>query len=163
LHSACVLAGAVHLTKTSKKGRGQKEKLVSQLHDCVDLFKNAFVFTVDNMRNDKLKEVRQVWSRLVCVACQPADRLCSLRCRCGRSGKEAGLDPRPAFLASRADLCARRFFLGKNKVMVHALGRTASTEYAENLHHLTEVSVACLLVRLLDDDAGIQERSHEHC
>uniref|UniRef100_A0A8C6ZJH1 Ribosome assembly factor mrt4 n=2 Tax=Nothoprocta perdicaria TaxID=30464 RepID=A0A8C6ZJH1_NOTPE len=38
-----------------------KQALISELRQCVDTFRHLFVFSVDNMRNDKLKGVRSAW------------------------------------------------------------------------------------------------------
>jgi len=51
----------VHLSKTVKKGTAIKEKLVEDLRECVDLYSSIFVFSVENMRNTKLKELRNIW------------------------------------------------------------------------------------------------------
>eukprot|EP01098_Paradermamoeba_levis_P006485 TRINITY_DN268_c0_g1_i2.p1 TRINITY_DN268_c0_g1~~TRINITY_DN268_c0_g1_i2.p1 ORF type:complete len:293 (-),score=100.73 TRINITY_DN268_c0_g1_i2:249-1127(-) len=46
------------LAKTSKKGRVSKEKLVNQIREAADEYKNIFVIEVQNMRNSSLKELR---------------------------------------------------------------------------------------------------------
>jgi len=51
----------VSLTETKKKGRGAKENLVEEVKKCVELYDHAFVFSVSNMRNSKLKQVRNCW------------------------------------------------------------------------------------------------------
>ncbi|XP_025909452.1 mRNA turnover protein 4 homolog [Nothoprocta perdicaria] len=51
----------VSLTRTPKKGLEAKQALISELRQCVDTFRHLFVFSVDNMRNDKLKGVRSAW------------------------------------------------------------------------------------------------------
>lgn len=48
------------LTKAKKKGREHKERLIGDLRECLDSYANVFLFSVENMRNDKLKEVRAV-------------------------------------------------------------------------------------------------------
>ncbi|NXA54568.1 MRT4 protein, partial [Nothocercus julius] len=52
---------AVSLTRTPRKGLEAKQALISELRQCVDTFRNLFVFSVANMRNDKLKGVRSAW------------------------------------------------------------------------------------------------------
>lgn len=52
----------VSLTKATKKGRAGKEKVITNVRTSVEEFKHAFVFTVQNMRNDKFKELRRVWT-----------------------------------------------------------------------------------------------------
>jgi len=48
----------VSLTKVGKKGREIKSKLIDEIRQCIDAYERVFVFSVDNMRNDKLKDVR---------------------------------------------------------------------------------------------------------
>ena len=81
----------VALTKTAKKGRELKEKLVENVRDSVDQYRHVYVFSVSNMRNVKFKELREVWK-------------------------------------------TSRFYMGKNKVVQLALGRSEAEEYKENLH-----------------------------
>lgn len=84
---------AVSLTKTKKKGLELKTGLVKEIQECVDNYAYIYVFSVENMRNSKLKEVRNEWKH-------------------------------------------SRFFFGKNKVMIIALGRDREAEYKENLHKI---------------------------
>lgn len=52
-------AKVVTLSKTEKKpGRENNERLFSAVRECVDNYPNIFVFSVDNMRNTYLKDVR---------------------------------------------------------------------------------------------------------
>ncbi|XP_022407651.1 mRNA turnover protein 4 homolog isoform X1 [Delphinapterus leucas] len=51
----------VSLTKTAKKGLELKQNLIEELRKCVDTYKYLFVFSVANMRNSKLKDVRSAW------------------------------------------------------------------------------------------------------
>lgn len=52
----------VTLTKTSKKGGLEfKQGLIDRIRQCVDANSNLFVFSVDNMRNNHLKAVREAW------------------------------------------------------------------------------------------------------
>ncbi|XP_077116436.1 mRNA turnover protein 4 homolog [Ranitomeya variabilis] len=51
----------VSLTKTSKKGLEVKQSLIQELRKCVDTYKYLFVLSVENMRNNKLKDVRSAW------------------------------------------------------------------------------------------------------
>ncbi|XP_042333963.1 mRNA turnover protein 4 homolog [Sceloporus undulatus] len=51
----------VSLTKTSKKGLQVKQNLIEELRKCVDTYKRLFIFSVANMRNNKLKDVRNAW------------------------------------------------------------------------------------------------------
>lgn len=51
----------VSLTKTKKKGLELKTGLVKEIQECVEKFTFLYVFSVENMRNSKLKEVRNQW------------------------------------------------------------------------------------------------------
>jgi len=85
----------ISLTRTKKKGLETKQNLVEEIRKCIDEFARVFVFSVEHMRNNKLKDVRMEWRH-------------------------------------------SRFFLGKNKVMALALGRSAEEEIADNLHKVTQ-------------------------
>ncbi|NXE69532.1 MRT4 protein, partial [Calcarius ornatus] len=52
---------AVSLTRTPRKGLEAKQALIAELRRCVDTYKYIFVFSVANMRNNKLKDVRNAW------------------------------------------------------------------------------------------------------
>uniref|UniRef100_A0A8D0G7Y2 Ribosome assembly factor mrt4 n=1 Tax=Sphenodon punctatus TaxID=8508 RepID=A0A8D0G7Y2_SPHPU len=51
----------VSLTKTTKKGLEVKQNLIEELRKCVDTYKYLFIFSVANMRNNKLKDIRNAW------------------------------------------------------------------------------------------------------
>jgi len=85
----------ISLTRTKKKGLESKQNLVEEMRKCVDDYARIFVFSVEHMRNNKLKDVRMQWRH-------------------------------------------SRFFLGKNKVMGLALGRSVEEEVADNLHKVTQ-------------------------
>lgn len=53
----------ISLTQTKKKGLDLKKKLVQDIHDCVDKYAHIFTFSMQNIRNNKLKDVRQEWSQ----------------------------------------------------------------------------------------------------
>ncbi|XP_067243190.1 mRNA turnover protein 4 homolog [Chanodichthys erythropterus] len=84
----------VSLTKTTKKGLESKQNLIEELRKCADIYRYVFVFSVENMRNNKLKDIRTAWKH-------------------------------------------SRFFFGKNKVMMIALGKGPTDEYKDNLHKLS--------------------------
>lgn len=52
-------ARVVHLTQVAKKTRGHKDKLFQCVRDAVPEYQQCFVFSVDNMRNSYLKDVRR--------------------------------------------------------------------------------------------------------
>ncbi|EHA54130.1 hypothetical protein MCOR27_006773 [Pyricularia oryzae] len=52
-------AKVVHMTNVAKKTREQKELLFTNIRECVPQYQHLFVFSVDNMRNNNLKDVRR--------------------------------------------------------------------------------------------------------
>lgn len=54
---------SVSLTNTAKKGLQFKQQLVEEVRKCVDNYDRIFVFSVENMRNGKLKELRDDWKK----------------------------------------------------------------------------------------------------
>jgi len=83
----------VELAKTKKRGLEWKKHLLEEVRSCVDTYANVFVFSVNDMRNSKMKNVREQWKH-------------------------------------------SRFFIGKNKIMAMAFGRTVEEEYKPNLHKI---------------------------
>ncbi|XP_059048132.1 mRNA turnover protein 4 homolog [Achroia grisella] len=51
----------VSLTKTNKKGLLLKQKIIEQIRNSLSKYEHIFLFTVDNMRNTKLKDLRNEW------------------------------------------------------------------------------------------------------
>lgn len=51
-------AKVVHLSKVEKKGKEHTEKLYNAVREAADEYPFIYVFRVDNMRNNYLKEVR---------------------------------------------------------------------------------------------------------
>lgn len=49
---------AVTLSKTKKKGRERKEKIVNSIRDAAETYSSAYVFAPENMRNLKFKELK---------------------------------------------------------------------------------------------------------
>lgn len=49
----------VHLTQVDKKGKELTLKLYANVQESVDKYEYCFVFSVDNMRNTYLKDVRK--------------------------------------------------------------------------------------------------------
>uniref|UniRef100_A0A0C9QLV3 Ribosome assembly factor mrt4 n=1 Tax=Wollemia nobilis TaxID=56998 RepID=A0A0C9QLV3_9CONI len=83
---------AVTLSKTQRKGREHKESIVSAVRQASEDYISMYVFSFENMRNSKFKELR--------------DELKG----------------------------SSRFFLGSNKVLQIALGRTPADEVKEGIH-----------------------------
>ncbi|KAI4299029.1 hypothetical protein L6164_032524 [Bauhinia variegata] len=95
---------AVTLSKTKKKGREHKEAVVSAIQEAAEKYNSVYVFSFENMRNQRFKEFREQ-------------------------------------LKSTS-----RFFLGSNKVMQVALGRSAANEVRPGLYKVS---------KLLRGDAGM--------
>jgi len=51
----------VTLSETRKKGYERKVDLVSIVQKCCDDYSSIYLFSVDNMRNGRMKDVRQEW------------------------------------------------------------------------------------------------------
>ncbi|CAH0546873.1 unnamed protein product [Brassicogethes aeneus] len=51
----------ISLTKTDKKGLALKQKIAEDVKNCVEKFNSVYVFTYKNIRNDKMKEIREQW------------------------------------------------------------------------------------------------------
>jgi len=51
----------ISLTRTQKKGLELKQEVIKKVHDAADKYARLFVVRVENMRNNKLKEVREEW------------------------------------------------------------------------------------------------------
>ncbi|XP_050410391.1 mRNA turnover protein 4 homolog [Patella vulgata] len=51
----------ISLTQTRKKGLEFKQKIIEDVRDCVDKYARIFTFSVQNMRNVQLKNIRQDW------------------------------------------------------------------------------------------------------
>jgi len=51
----------VTLTDTKKKGYDRKVDLVSEIQKCCDTYNSLYLFSVDNMRNGLIKNVRTEW------------------------------------------------------------------------------------------------------
>lgn len=51
----------VSLTKTNKKGLLLKQKTIEDIRNTLSKYEHIFLFTVDNMRNTKLKDLRNDW------------------------------------------------------------------------------------------------------
>lgn len=61
-------ARVVHETKTEKKShKEQTRRLFANIRECVEKYEHLFLFSVDNMRNTYLKDVRTEFSDGRCV------------------------------------------------------------------------------------------------
>jgi mRNA turnover protein 4 len=106
-------AKVVHLTKVDKKGKELTLKLFSNVRGCLDQYQYCFVFSVENMRNTYLKDVRSEFADSRSVFPQPRLPEASLMRTC-------------------------RLFFGKTKVMAKALGTSPEDEYQPSTHLLSK-------------------------
>lgn len=105
-------ARLVHESKTSKKNhKEQTRRLFANIRESVEQYDHLFVFSVDNMRNTYLKDVRTEFS----------------------DGRYALSLPTQRTITNQDD---NRLFFGKTKVMAVALGNTPETAFAPNLEKL---------------------------
>jgi mRNA turnover protein 4 len=106
-------ARVVHLTKVDKKGKELTLKLFSNVRECLDQYQFCFVFSVENMRNTYLKDVRSQFSdsRFVLICCTNLME----------------------YLTDD-----NRLFFGKTKVMAKALGTSPEDEYQPSTHLLSK-------------------------
>lgn len=49
----------VHMTQVSKKTREHKDKLLENIRDAIPEYQHIFVFSIENMRNTHLQELRK--------------------------------------------------------------------------------------------------------
>lgn len=92
---------AVNLTQTEKRAtREHKSSYIQQVREAVDKHDSLYLFSYENMRSSKFKNVRLEFR---------------------------GTDETPS-----------RIFLGKNKLLQIALGRTPEEEYSDNLRHVAK-------------------------
>mmetsp|Transcript_25221 Transcript_25221/g.48222 ORF Transcript_25221/g.48222 Transcript_25221/m.48222 type:complete len:241 (+) Transcript_25221:220-942(+) len=107
-------AQIVVLTKTAKKTREHKTKYVEMVREAIDTNKRVYLFSYENMRSNHFKDVR-------------------LHFRGGNAKNNKMSD------SDENDTSAEgRIFLGKNKLLQIALGRTPEDEYSDNLHRLSK-------------------------
>jgi mRNA turnover protein 4 len=104
------LTFSVALTKVEKRStRDQKSNLIQEVRNAVDKHDSLYVFTYENMRSSKFKNVRMHF-------------------------RDSG-----------------RIFMGKNKILQIALGRTPEDEYADNLRHVSKLIVGASVGLLFTD------------
>lgn len=53
----------ISLTKTERKGLQWKQQIVEDIRNCVQKYPNIYLFSVQNMRNNLLKELRSEWKK----------------------------------------------------------------------------------------------------
>lgn len=53
----------ISLTKTERKGLQWKQQIVEDIRNCVQKYPHIYLFSVQNMRNNLLKELRSEWKK----------------------------------------------------------------------------------------------------
>lgn len=141
------------MTKTDSKGRELKMGVITKLREALDEHKSLYVFSFDNMRSAKFKDVRIDWRDSRSVSRDDSDGLIPIVTHQTAWGK-ARHQP---WIASTYPMMSisllflpmfmgdPRFFLGKNKVMQKAFGVTPEDEFRDNLRHLAKVEPQLLL------------------
>jgi len=122
----------VVLTKTAKKTREHKTSYVETVRDAIDAGDRVYLFSYENMRSNHFKDVR-------------------LHFRGGKNSGKADEDG----MGDDDNAGDGRIFLGKNKLLQIALGRTPEDEHADNLHRLSKFltgSVGILCTNQKADD-----------
>lgn len=109
-------AQRVVLTKTAKKTRDHKTKYVEMVRGAIDANVRIYLFSYENMRSNHFKDVRLHFR---------GD---------GKNNKNAMSDDNDNDTSTEG-----RIFLGKNKLLQIALGRTPEDEYADNLYKLSKI------------------------
>ena len=101
----------IALTKTKKKGREGKEKLIENIRESINKYQYVYVLSHVNMTTNPFMKIRK-------------------------------------------DFITSKFFLGKNKVIQFALGRTPEDEFKDNLCALSKhIKEECCLLCTDDEEA----------
>lgn len=104
------------LTKTAKKTREHKTNYVDLVRSAIDTNDRVYLFSYENMRSNHFKDVR-------------------LHFRGGNNGDKMNDDDDDDENNTSSE---GRLFLGKNKLLQIALGRSPEDEYSDNLHQLSK-------------------------
>ena len=127
------------LAKTAKKTRDHKTNYVDAVRSAIDANDRVYLFSYENMRSNHFKDVR-------------------LHFRGG--GRESAMNDDDDYDDGRVGCgggSGGRLFLGKNKLLQIALGRTPEDEYSDNLHRLSRRLSGSVGILCTDMDAAIVE------
>jgi len=120
-------AKLVHLTQTSKKTREHKSAIVADVRDAVDSNDSLYLFSYENMRSNKFKAVRMHF--------RDADAK-GAAAEGGSSMEEEEEEEE----GSSKVVPRSRIFLGKNKLLQLALGRTVEDEHSPGLRRVSKLT-----------------------
>lgn len=128
------------LTKVSKRTtREHKSAYVQEVRDAVDKHDNLFLFSYENMRSNKFKDIR-------------------MHFRAKPSGDDMDDDE------TNDESAPSRIFLGKNKLLQIALGKTPEDEYADNLRNVAgEISESVGLLFTSRSRKGVEQYFEDLC
>mmetsp|Transcript_3311 Transcript_3311/g.7970 ORF Transcript_3311/g.7970 Transcript_3311/m.7970 type:complete len:249 (+) Transcript_3311:140-886(+) len=139
-------ARLVPLTKVSKRAtREHKSAYVQEVRDAIDAHDSLFLFSYENMRSNKFKDIRMHF----------------------RAKEEAGGDMNDDDDDNNNnddESAPSRIFLGKNKLLQIALGKTPEDEYADNLRHVSsEISESVGLLFTSRNRKGVEQYFEDLC
>eukprot|EP00536_Pseudo-nitzschia_multiseries_P007920 jgi/Psemu1/256694/estExt_Genewise1Plus.C_1920007 len=139
-------ARLVPLTKVSKRAtREHKSAYVQEVRDAVDGHDGLFLFSYENMRSNKFKDIR-------------------MHFRAKEGSGSGGDDMNDDDDNSNDESAPSRIFLGKNKLLQIALGKTPEDEYADNLRHVSsEISESVGLLFTSRNRKGVEQYFEDLC
>lgn len=120
-------AKVVHLTKTQKKGKELTLRLYANIRECISQYPYIYVFSVENMRNNYLKDVRSELATDSRYVLNPT-ALLPMSNRSSTSSYESSFSLKNQSRHIRWLMFPYRLFFGKTRVMAKALGDFPSTE-----------------------------------
>jgi mRNA turnover protein 4 len=118
----------VALTKTTKRStKDHKSAYVQQVRTAIDNHERLFLFSYENMRSNKFKDIRMHFRSNGKTSSNIKDM----------EEEEEDDDDDDNKNNTNTDVPSR-IFLGKNKLLQIALGKTPEDEYADNLRHVSK-------------------------
>lgn len=114
----------VALTQTTKKTREHKANLIQEIRDATNMHKSLYIFSFENMRSTKFTNVRKYFHN---------DGASSSSMKIVDENDDDG-----AMDTATDKKESSRLFLGKNKLMQIALGRTIEEEHDTNLSKVSK-------------------------
>jgi mRNA turnover protein 4 len=130
----------VALTKTAKKTRDHKTNYVDAVRLAIDANDRVYLFSYENMRSNHFKDVR--------LHFRGGGRQSAMNDDDDDDGGDVGVGVGGG---------GGRLFLGKNKLLQIALGRTPEDEYSDNLHRLSGRLSGSVGILCTDMDAALVE------
>eukprot|EP00594_Rhizosolenia_setigera_P006265 CAMPEP_0178941122 /NCGR_PEP_ID=MMETSP0789-20121207/1213_1 /TAXON_ID=3005 /ORGANISM="Rhizosolenia setigera, Strain CCMP 1694" /LENGTH=256 /DNA_ID=CAMNT_0020620285 /DNA_START=178 /DNA_END=948 /DNA_ORIENTATION=- len=116
----------IALTQTAKKTREHKSGFIEQVRDEIDQHKYLFVFSFENMRSNKFKTIRMHF--------RDNNDDDNKNNNIGDEEMDTTMEKNKSSSSGSS-----RIFLGKNKLLQIAMGRTPEEEHADNLRHVSKL------------------------